>query len=316
MTTQQDKNDPRLEAMLRRWGAEKAAGQADIGAAPAVARRRSLWRWLPLTAAAAMLVAAVGFFLAAQEKANRQPAQAAGSQEKIEALQGELATAKKQVAWLTAASQPGARPDQQEVQRLHQQLAAAVQIQQSQAKDLSEKQRQLETLGKQLEQAQVNIVKIVSVAKLDQEQLAAARQQLQDQQRQAQQDLAAVRARQAGLLDSFGSAYLSALAPGEKGVAAAQTAMRKAQLLQRLPAVAKRAKTQPGKAALDRVEAALTELDMIKSPASEGEKFSAATKKAGVLAAIDKALDEQEDPAVAAFLLEARCVLAGAQHAA
>ncbi len=106
MRAEPEQPDGRLEHLLRRWGAEEAATEAQPGPLPIAAARRPVpqrvgWgpfvlRWLPLAASLVLLAGAAGMFLAAKYgPPDRGRARAARPSEKRETrrLRAELTRA-------------------------------------------------------------------------------------------------------------------------------------------------------------------------------------------------------------------------------
>ena len=101
MTDGQQDLKNRLEAMLRRWGADEAARTTPIGKAPVRSRRQAvlgaLWRrWGPLAAAAVLLVAAVAFFAASRSAGPRSAKPSAAVDADRNALAEKLAALQAQ----------------------------------------------------------------------------------------------------------------------------------------------------------------------------------------------------------------------------
>jgi len=151
MTDKPDSTEPRLEAMLRRWGAEEAARSAEAPPAPGLAPRRPVvalvLRWVPTAAAAAMLVAAAGLYVAARPGGPQ--AQHAGIIEEVPTRPAMPPTRSA-----TVPTQPARPPHVDEIDRLNDRIVALqglVSERDSKLKSLAELPAQVRDLQTQLD---------------------------------------------------------------------------------------------------------------------------------------------------------------------
>jgi hypothetical protein len=149
--------------------------------------------------------------------------------------------------------------------------------------------------------------------------------------RKVEGELAGLKARQAAVVGSFQQAYLHAAAgaadpalaeraaaAGEWPLGVRQAAARNAQMLQRLARLRPTVRGGPVGALLDRLEVVLTRLDLMDVfDAGQARSFAALLEGGRLVALIDEALYASgQEPELLAWLLEARLILAGADHVA
>ncbi|MEI7835272.1 MAG: hypothetical protein WCK05_02550 [Planctomycetota bacterium] len=116
MSDERENTNERLEGLLRRWGAQEAAGRSAPGAFVPGWRGGMrptggwLWRWAPAMAAAVMLVAAVGVYVMSGEKVREvSVARPAVPVPPVPSDAGEIAKLKAELAQAKTAGQQSAR---------------------------------------------------------------------------------------------------------------------------------------------------------------------------------------------------------------
>jgi uncharacterized coiled-coil DUF342 family protein len=148
--------------------------------------------------------------------------------------------------------------------------------------------------------------------------LASARKMVdeaQTAQRKAQGDLAEVQARQTALWNDYQQAYLAAAAPGETGLRAAQAAVRRSQLIERV-AKLRAAADASQRPLLDKLEVVLTRLEMVEAGTFVSEDlFRKLLATSEVVKRLEEALDSRTLPPQArSVYFEARLILGGAER--
>jgi chromosome segregation ATPase len=241
----------------------------------------------------------------------------------VNALRGQLAKALTDLSGargeLAKQSRELARQSDRQslqLQSLRQQLETLGKLQQAEmTAALAAKDKEIQSLRRQAQQDKAALTQAGETSARTQQDLARLAAQVQEDRQAAQQALESARARRQELVEAASEAFLEGLG-GDNSLASCQARARRLQLLARLPALARAARTDAARVALDRMEAALTDLDML-GPLSrrQAENFLDRLAKSQVLALIDEALAGQEPAPVKAFLLEGRAVLQGASHA-
>jgi chromosome segregation protein len=348
MSDEGDNLDPRLERLLRRWGAEQAAAGARPGALagqehPSGGRPVSagLWRWAPAAAAAVLLAGAAYLYV------NRPAGGGAGGSGGADAARQGPQTSPAEAAALArlrkelAEKEQALRLAEGEQRRLGQQVkGASEQIgllgrQVGQAGERGEEARRaVEKLRGQLQMVQAEKSRLIEesgaataarredAAKLKRMQLleeeTARLRQLHDQavasEQRAREELRAGRAAQAAALATARRAYLQALAgEGVGGVEAMQIAARKRRMLERCAEVAGRMRSGKAHEAMALVEEALTRLELVDTAnLSECRRFVEMIREKRLAERIDEALTYVELETVRVWLVEASLILAGA----
>jgi len=335
-------NQDRLEQMLRRWGAEEAAEQVEVGPPPALPGRRrasAIWRWGPVAAAAALLIAACGLLLLrpiggrpsteAIETRRSLSGQAdrSAAVDEVAALERRLAESERQLNDVRAARQA----DKDAYEKV---MAAALGENAKMLGELSELQAEIQRklAAKDAALAAAN-TKAARLAKqiaaaggrddITRKRLKAATDELASlvkRQRQAElarrgaeKRLAEAASRHRATMARLQRRYLALAGQGHSGLAARQVAARQADLLVRLRAVRAGTNNEGTRRLLARLEVALTRLDMMDpSSAAAAEGLARMVREGGFAKRIDAALSALgESEAVMAWLLEARLILTG-----
>lgn len=338
MTEPQRQDDPPVERLLRQWGARQASRDAQPPAMPQLppgGRTGRLWRWLPLAAAALVLVAAgVVFDQARRER--EQVGQARDLIAQLDQARQTTATLREVLADLTQQAQEAQDASAAEVEQVIEQWAALNETARATAEKLAERDGQLAQANQLLLRQRDELGQLAKSAQQVQ-QLEAKLAQAQTSAGQTGQELAAIReelaragqalersqARQQQTLDELQQAYLApAQRAMERGgsapsrLAVRQRALKDAALADRAEAVAATTANASTRQTVRRVEAILTKLQLVDlGDADDVRDFGRLLAQSGIIKDIDQALSGQEPPSVRTWLWEARLVLAGADHA-
>jgi hypothetical protein len=331
MLQKHDRPDDRMEALLRLWGAEKAAQQQDLPPAPPVLKPVRLDLRYALICAgcvAAGAIVAIGAMLLAQQQSKK--GSPPGLQTSIDAV-------------LPAPSQPGAveapgrglppgkaTPSPQAAELEESILAMKaklneMQMQRDGALSLaaeSDKQRKTltaekETLQKQLDQtkrlkdAVDQLDRKISALRKEQDAALATANRLRKQ-------LAVRREQHRAKYQQMLEVYLTALAPGQQDLEAMQTAARASRLLQRCSALRAKVKSETMRKTLDRIEAVLLRMDFLNCRNLNAVNlFAKQLQRSNLLENITASLPEASgDRNLQIFLVEVDLILSGAQRVA
>ena len=143
----------------------------------------------------------------------------------------------------------------------------------------------------------------------------AAAKALAEANEKAAAELAQARRRNELLRKEFQRLYLAVGAPGQTGLAALKTTLRRMRLIERGTALGRQCDDERLKALLNRVDVALTRLDML-DPGDAGavKRFTASVGASALAARIDDALALGPDlPGLASYLREAQMILTGVE---
>jgi|GEM_PF-2480435 len=364
MSDRPDNADEHLERLLRRWGAEEAAGGID---APPLRRRYIrrggavplMMRWAPLAAAAVVLLAAGALFVASRGRVARRQAASAPPQARdgaaspapppvaatqdaglarlrddLAAMRSELFAAQgrlgeetrrhegavKQLRDELAAAKAGAAAAAGEVERLKAHLArsdAAVRDAVRRG-DSAEKDKQaLAAAAAKVEPLASELAALKVRLRAAAEELARERKRMSATgaaYAQAQQELTAAKLHGAEAAAAMRRAYMRAAAPGLSGLAARQAAARRARMAERCVELRPLLAGPEAAELADRLEVVFARLAMLDaSDAAAGESFHRLLERSGVMGQLEAVLAAaHQPPAVRDWLLEARCILAGA----
>jgi len=356
MSKQQDNSNEPLERMLRRWGATEAIENTSAPAAPGRAasvppRRRKKppiinFRWISAGVAAAVLVAAVGFWLGSmlpRPTAN----QGIGWRKTVEPeakLKQQLAMAKAQRDATTrrAAKETLAlRTTLAEKQRQYEadkrmllgkfetRLAELRHETRTKTAALTEAKKTSLQLAKELDELQRKWLESDAKAAHTDEDLKKAKRQLREETarlrkmhnaslasaEKVRSEVADIRARRARELAELQRAYFGAAAPGQAGLQARQTAARRSDMLARAGGVRRLVKADKTRRLIDRLEVVLMKLDMLERYDLKAEQsFASLLREGDILGRLDDALATAgEDVTVRVWLYEARLILTGVQ---
>jgi len=369
MSDEQDNTAERLEALLRQWGADEAGRVAKERLQATQPTRRpwqgTVLRWVPVAAAAVLLLAAGTLFAllwhfrgpdsrqrgelaraaTGPTTATSMPSVAAlqaqireviTENEKLKAERDELKTARIEAdgKWVTALKthreEMAALREQseEEIGRLKTSLAAAKDefaktdlALKAMAKDLAvataARDKALADLNVSARAAEQLKTKVADLTRRQGEiekEYAAATKALAEANEKLGRDLLAARRRNEQMRAEFRRVYLSAGAPGQTGLAAHKTTARRMRLLERGAALRKQCADEDIKAVLDRIDVALTRLDMLDvNDAAAVRRFARAVQAAALTTRIDELLAlGPTQPGLKAYLREARMILAGA----
>ena len=361
-----DNTDPRLEELLRQWGADEAGAAAREHLAPKTAPGPS-WqtvalRWAPAAAAAVLFLAAGTLFLTwhihgaspadgeagaeAQLQAPSMPAAptAADLQDDIRKLATENAKLKmerddlkesllradgQRVAVLSGHK---AELDKLTAQITEQKVTIATAVDAARKAQLAAEARQteltaataardkaladLKASGQEVKRWKDTVADLTRrEAKLKAE-YATAAAAMADANEKVSTELAAARKQNELMRERFGKLYLAVGAPGQTGLAARKTTARRMRLAQRGAALRRKCDNDEIKDLLDRLDVALTRLEMLDpADAPAVARFKALVSKAALEARMDRVLAAgPTQPGLAEWLRETRMILAGVDH--
>ena len=342
-----------VERLLRHWGAEEAQIGLTVPTMPVdepspASRRLSLWRWAPLGAAAAVLLAASGLFVASRTPGRAEQAlgpspdwmaqltalriELGQAGQEIEGLRGELTQVRRELA----AQQRLAGQKLDRLRRtLHEQHAAA----------LAEANTTIETLRRGGDDLRDELAAARDARRRREEQLAALnirraqeheqaaaahgamKEQLDRLERAARasnaaigdvrQQLRSARQQRIAIRRTMQQVFLSAHAPGETGLRARQVAARHARLIARCARLRPDVSGDAVRRLVEQAEAVLTRLDLLRtSDRREAAAFGRRLRDTDLVTRIETELAEgRQAPAVQAWLLEAQLVLMGIDDA-
>jgi len=357
MTDEANNTKERLEALLRRWGAEEALRRAEPPAAGPEARtagrgtlRIVLLRWGPVAAAAMLLMASVGVYVAGRGE-NRGVAatpppkpHATGElrrlRDELAAVQGTLSQREAKVTALAGLADQ-VRSLQQQIEQQKERhkaelanlLADANSVRQAGAAlavKLTAAEKRVEALEKDkqaLAVAAAELPKVRAELAAVEQRLAGATDKIAANRRrseQAEAALAAARSEMERLRDkhsavvaTFQRTFLASVAPAASGLAARQEAAKARRMLERLGELPEQAENESIRQLLARLEVVLTHLDLLSAErAGSGAAFGRLLRRGGVEAQIDEALAAGAGSGpVRALLLEAKLILMGAGDA-
>ncbi len=360
MNEKNHKPDDRLEGMLRQWGVDESARPGGVPPMPMMPPLRRwptiLLRWGPPAAAAAMLLIAVGLFVAGRSSDLAAPV--AREQEDVHAIKTQLAHAQSD---LQKARDALSQADSQRVREIEQldaeiaalkkdfqkektiSLAAADQritesnrIIGEQKEELQKVTGELAKAGRELADARKRYDELVGKRDVTRIKLAASvseldrvgkmyRRTLADSLK-AQADLAVLKVRRQIVMGEFQRVYLAAAAAAGgmeqperwASLHLRQSAARGVQLLGRCAEIRPSVQATSTGRLMDRLEVVLTRLNLL-NPADpvEAKAFAALVRRGGLVKEIDVALAEGRQRAdVRTWLLEARLILEGAENVA
>lgn len=355
MDADRNNSNDRVEGMLRRWGADEAARTTPVPVGPGrpVRRKRRpspFWRWVPVAAAALLMLAAAGLFVAS--RAERSAAERAATEDRDELGRVRASLDKANETLKTAgtelaASREESRKQADRARQAEARTAGLQKLLNDGSGSLTEAttlvatlQKSLEAKGKQVEDLSASVSSLEKDVAAADKALAEARKKVQMDpsrqaavmeelnrmrdmhgralaaERKARADLQVVEARKQAMWADFQRAYLSAAAPGDVGLAARQAAARRGGLVKRCGALRREITSEPTRKLFDKLEAVLTRLDLL-DPYGPGavKSFTTLVRGGGFLGEIDAALTNKTmTDDVRAWLFEARAVLMGADR--
>jgi chromosome segregation ATPase len=309
----------RTEQLLRQWGADQAAdGQPAAPMMPRHGRTVAgvLAKWAPLAAAACLLVAVGWLYVASRgAPAGRGAPSAAGVQ--LADLEAQALAMREQVSELsrrlgeqTAAA---ARADEQLRRAQQDQSELAGNLQKALAR-AAEATRATTLLSAQAEELKELSQKLGAAL--------AERDGLQQQLTDANRKVESYRGTLAGETGSLRKLYDQAeaqrvqLAAELDAIKGRQAAVRRAKLLESLPALRRELKADSLRLLVDRCEALLLRLEMMDADQLSAESLAKMVETSGVLGQIDGVLAGYAGgPELRDWLLQARLILAGVDRA-
>ena len=362
MSEESDRDDQRLEAMLRRWGADEAArgtgarlGPAPMGASAGRGGRMRLIRWIPAGIAAALLLAAAGLFIASRtadvtttyRRSPSPPTATAAAGDDVAVLKvrlqgttAELEQVKESLLQSDALRITAAASHQRQLAKLRRDLAAhRAELDEVRAKatalagtmektraDLKTARRDLagarasrEAVEKELLDSRRRLaamVKASGTADRQRRQAAARAETAEAALKRARGDLETLLARREVTLTDLQQIYLAAAGDGGVDLPARQAASENRQMLRRCAELRGGLADDSTGLLLDRIEVALTRLEMLDAGAPrQAAAFAAMVRSIAPGRGIEQALAAgAAAPALRAWLLEARMILHGADN--
>jgi len=323
--SREEESNNRLDRLLRRWGAEEAAGQADVShleaPIPLRAPRPSVfWRWMPVAASLVLLAgtAAVLYINHAHGPLARHEQAPPASDEltRLRAERNELAASGRELR--------GALTETQErLQTTEDNLQQAVERVAEQSKEDGEIRKQIADLSRAMAAKQDDLTRMADLLKEREERISAGLAEIAElrrsvdafsaERRDVADRLAALRAEHFAELAMLRRFYFEAAAPGVEGIRARQLAARKNLLLLRCGRLHPEVRSQTTEELFDVLEVMLTRLDLL-NPADQDavESFLALVRRTVPAGRIQTALEEgEEDAAVCEWLVETELVLTG-----
>jgi outer membrane murein-binding lipoprotein Lpp len=345
MSEPNDNAEAKLERLLRRWGAEEAADRAPIGRAPHApaaepspqpVARGSLLPWVGMLAVAAAAV--VGFIIlfgklsGTADEVDRQSRRARQLQASVDDLERQLKSARQAT---TRSVQDVANQMDQLARDANEARVIAASLRASLAFADAESNQAALKLARSVDELaqwprrlaaetarvtgaleEANVVKLrLSSAAGELDRVHRSEANALTATNAVRLELADLKARDVAAWNDFQQAYLAAAAPGETGLRAAQTAVRKTQLIERLGKV-RAAADAPQRALLEKIEVLLTRLVMVEPSTFVSEDmFHSLLRTSGVLKQIDEAMASPTLAApVRSIYFEARLILSGAER--
>ena len=355
MTADSNNSNDRVEGMLRRWGADEAARTTPVPAGPGKPVRRKrrpspVWRWAPLTAAALLMLAAAGLFVASLGERSVAERAATEDRDELGRVRADLDQANATLATATTERNASREESRKQADRAALADARRAELQKrldGSSESLTEAttlvaslQTSLDAKGKQIEDLSAEVSSLEEkVAAADQALAEAGKKVQMDPSRQAavmeelnrmrdmhgramaaerkaRAELQVMEAQKQARWADFQRAYLSAAAPGDVGLAARQAAARRSGLVKRCGALRREITSEPTRKLFDKLEAVLTRLDLMDPYEPRAiRSFTTLVRGGGLLGEIDTALTSKTMTTdVRAWLFEARAVLMGADR--
>ena len=336
MSEQHENTHRRQDRLLRRWGAEEAAREADVDhlAAPVPRRAQAgpfLLRWLPLAASLVLVAGAASLFFAggtcrmAPEAGPDTTAKLTGQ---LESVRAKLTRENEHLRTTLAASEARFKKQEEELKQQLERLrrkadegdaelfAELVKARQHIAdlnRDISEKQAALKMAGDLVLERERELTALQQRSA----EMAAAQNELRaaldSARREMEKQLAAAAALRAAEQAMLRRTYFAASAPGETGVRARQVAARTNRLVRRCGQLRKMVRSREARELFDTLEVLLTRLDLLDTgDGREVESFGGLLRRAKPVGRVEEALlAGGEEPAVHEWLIEVQLVLTG-----
>ncbi len=339
--------DAAVEKLLRKWGAEESV--RSLGALPPMrldgpaARTMSPWlRWGPLAAAAVLLVAAGGLFVASLPwqrtppgRLNDLPAASERPEDQPANLKREIAQLREQLEQALSRYDAQAVEYRQAMSRLDRektQLAAALsrveagrtaletdlRREKSLLADarvqLGRDEDELAGLRKRVSTAESQLVserKRLSAAAVELAKVRGMRDRAIAAGRGTREQVLALRAGHRGRDAQFQRMYLSVAGEGGVSLSARQQASRRSGMLRRCAELRPGVRAEATGRLFDRLEVILTRLELLDAGRAGSAGTFAGLVGGGLIERIDAAL-AGETTKVQAWLIEAKMILAGA----
>jgi hypothetical protein len=334
MDQTEPQHDDAMEQALSQWGAQQSIEDATLSLPPLHASSpvHQPYRWwpqVPLAMAASILLMVLGgVFVIVFEQWTMQPAMSSNPQ----ATSPGFVTTPTPVHVIEqrADSQGPVSPDPKLIQ-LHEQTRQQNELLQKQLKEILANQPRNQQSQEQLTQQITTLTKRLALADQTQaaltQQVEKLNQQLVNQQQDAQslkqttlaiqQQLADQQANYQQQLADLQSLYLQSIKLSNADLPARQAAAREHRMLARLSTFRQQISDSQTHQLLDQLEVAFTRLELLDAQnVQEIEHLSQTLKQQAIDNAIEQTLQSQtEQSAFRTWLLEARLILSGVDHA-
>lgn len=325
MSREEELNE-RLDRLLRRWGAEEAAGQADVSHLEApiplrAPRPGAFWRWMPVAASLVLLAgtAVVLYGNRAYGPVMRHEQGTALTQDELARLRTErnkLAASDRELRGALAETQERLQDAEHNLQQAAERLA-------EQSKENDRIRKQIAELTRAVAAKQDDLAKAADLLKRREQQISDGLTEIAElrhsvdklsaERRDVADRLAALRAERFAERAMLQRLYLAAAAPGAEGIRARQLAARKNLLLLRCGQLRLGVRSRTTEELFDVLEVLLTRLDLLNTSDQDAiESFLALVRRTAPASRIEKALEQgEEDAAVREWLIETQLVLTG-----
>ncbi len=346
MSEESDSPKDRVERLLRQWGTVEAVREATARATQAPLRRTAghlaVLRWVPVAAAALLLVAAVGVFVASRVRQAPEPVLAlreATPPQEIKELHTELAHVqdelrRSQSALTKAKRELAVQADRLKAALAHFEeekadlIARAEQERTELRQSVTEKESQLnaalaelkdarsrtETTSQQLASSREELVEARKQFAAQTEHLRAMHSQAVAARREVEIQLTSLRDQQAEMMTNFRALLLAVASSSQSRLHALRAPATHSRLIQRCAALRGAAHSETTRQLLDKLEVVLTRLDLLDAQDADAvASFARSVRRAGLLQQIEDVLAATEEgPEVQTWLFEAQLILIGA----
>ncbi len=321
MSEESDSPKDRVERLLRQWGTVEAVREATARATQAPLRRTAghlaVLRWVPVAAAALLLVAAVGVFVASRVRQAPEPVLAlreATPPQEIKELHTELAHVqdelrRSQSALTKAKRELAVQADRLKAALAHFEeekadlIARAEQERTELRQSVTEKESQLNAALAELKDARSRI-------ETTSQQLASSREELVEARKQFAAQTEHLRAMHSQAVAARREVEIQLTSLRDQQA----EMMTHSRLIQRCAALRGAAHSETTRQLLDKLEVVLTRLDLLDAQDTDAvASFARSVRRAGLLQQIEDVLAATEEgPEVQTWLFEAQLILIGA----
>ena len=342
MNDQTDKQNDRVEHLLRRWGAQEASEQSRVPPlqfeVPArVGSWAVVWRWSPLLAASTLLAVAVVLFI--ERPSGQQSSADAGLQARLTELAKDLKASRTALAETKQQLSAEKQRSEEQIAQLSQTFEAdkrkllaeaqkqttALEVMAAEKEALrnrmtvnhQEHEKQIAQLTEGLTEARQQLEKLRDEFAVETAQLRQTQEEAVLAQREAQEKLKAVQDQQTAILALFQRTYLASATANGQGLRARQEAIRQSGLVDRGILLRDTVQSWRSQRLFDTLEVVLTRLQMLDVQSdTERRSFARLLRSMDLVGQINEILTDWEEPSAArAWLIETQVLLMGAEHA-